>query len=66
MIRDAGYKGFIYGCTGNSLEEDVKRFEHAGANLVFTKPIAIEKLVALLVHNVSCAWGIGIDFDLVE
>ena len=64
MIRDAGYKGFIYGCTGNSLEEDVKRFEHAGANLVFTKPIAIEKLVDLLMHNVSYAWGV--DFDLVE
>jgi hypothetical protein len=64
MIRDASYNGFIYGCTGNSLEEDVKRFEHAGANLVFTKPIAIDKLIVLLMHNVSYAWGI--DFDLVE
>ncbi len=64
MIRDAGYKGFIYGCTGNSLEEDVQRFELVGAHLVFTKPTAIDKLVALLMHNVSYAWSIG--FDLVE
>ncbi len=63
MIRDAGYRGLIYGCTGNSLEEDVKRFEHAGANQVFTKPIAIEQLIVLLMHNVSYAWGI--DFALV-
>jgi CheY-like chemotaxis protein len=43
IIRDThGYKGIILGVTGNTLEEDIMEFKHAGANKVIMKPLLKE------------------------
>ena len=44
ILRGIGYKGLIFGITGNGLDADRKEFLTAGANYVFTKPFNREKL----------------------
>ena len=40
-LRDTvGYKGVIFGCTGNTEQEDIDEFTKHGADHVFTKPIS--------------------------
>jgi CheY-like chemotaxis protein len=39
MIRELGYKGLIYGVTGNSLATDVAIFKSSGVDRVFIKPL---------------------------
>eukprot|EP00596_Hydrurales_sp_CCMP1899_P003723 CAMPEP_0119040616 /NCGR_PEP_ID=MMETSP1177-20130426/10622_1 /TAXON_ID=2985 /ORGANISM="Ochromonas sp, Strain CCMP1899" /LENGTH=834 /DNA_ID=CAMNT_0007005877 /DNA_START=938 /DNA_END=3442 /DNA_ORIENTATION=+ len=43
-LRRKGYKGVIVGVSGNTLEEDVKRFLDSGASFVLPKPLDIEAL----------------------
>lgn len=43
ILRGIGYKGLIFGITGNGLDADRKEFLAAGANYVFTKPFNREK-----------------------
>jgi CheY-like chemotaxis protein len=38
-IRDMGYKGLIFGVTGNALQSDIDYFISQGANTVLTKPL---------------------------
>jgi CheY-like chemotaxis protein len=40
--RFIGYKGFIFGATGNALPEDIKDFLDHGANRVMIKPMSID------------------------
>eukprot|EP01038_Epipyxis_sp_PR26KG_P004961 gene4961-6936_t len=52
LRKDYGFKGPIIGVTGNALADDILIFEAAGANLVLTKPVRIEKLgeVISMIH----------------
>jgi len=43
ILRGIGYKGLIFGITGNGLDADRDEFMEAGANYVFTKPFNKEK-----------------------
>jgi CheY-like chemotaxis protein len=43
ILRGIGYKGMIFGITGNGLDADREEFLTAGANYVFTKPFNMEK-----------------------
>jgi CheY-like chemotaxis protein len=40
-IRNLGYKGFIYGVTGNVMNDDVNKFISMGADKVLAKPLSI-------------------------
>jgi CheY-like chemotaxis protein len=42
-IRQLGYKGPIFGVTGNGLESDIRYFESCGADKVLIKPFRIEE-----------------------
>ena len=39
MIRESGYKGAVFGVTGNALEEDVADFYEHGADKIYLKPL---------------------------
>lgn len=47
-IRRIGYKGPIYGVTGNVLPEDLKEFVASGLTKVFKKPLKPEDLDEIL------------------
>jgi CheY-like chemotaxis protein len=42
-IRQLGYKGPIFGVTGNGLESDIRYFESCGADKVLIKPFRLEE-----------------------
>jgi CheY-like chemotaxis protein len=42
-IREMGYKGRIFGVTGNVLQSDIDDFKANGADLVILKPMSIDK-----------------------
>ena len=42
-IRKLGYKGAIFGVTGNGLQSDLKHFESCGADKVFIKPFQLKQ-----------------------
>jgi CheY-like chemotaxis protein len=42
--RQNGYKGIIYGVTGNSHYDQIEHFKKSGANEIFEKPLDLEKL----------------------
>eukprot|EP01041_Mallomonas_annulata_P014389 gene14389-30628_t len=50
-IRKLGYSNLIVGVTGNAMEDDVKAFLRAGADMIFTKPFKLEHLHALIAHT---------------
>jgi len=50
-IRQLGYKGLIYGLTGQALVEDKDEFQHAGADHIFVKPLDIVTFVAYMKLN---------------
>jgi CheY-like chemotaxis protein len=43
-MRELGYKGPIFGVTGNALPSDVEHFMSSGANAVLAKPLQIALL----------------------
>ena len=43
-IRAAGYKGLIFGVTGNSYSDQVEFFKAQGADMVFSKPMDMREL----------------------
>ena len=47
-IRDLGYKGPIFGVTGNVLPADVDYFLRNGADVVLGKPLQIAELKAAI------------------
>ena len=49
-LRAAGYRHLIAGVTGNVLDDDVREFLAAGADLVLAKPVKVVTLTALLEH----------------
>eukprot|EP01041_Mallomonas_annulata_P011527 gene11527-24115_t len=51
QIRALGYSNLIVGVTGNAMEDDVKTFLRAGADMIFTKPLKLEHLHALILHT---------------
>jgi len=48
QLRAAGYAGRIVGVTGNSLEAEREEFAEAGADLVLSKPVQRDALLAAL------------------
>lgn len=44
IIRNMGYRNIIAGITGNILDDDIAEFLHAGANIVYKKPLSILSL----------------------
>lgn len=49
-IRQVGYKYIIAGVTGNVLEDDIRSYLKAGADIVLAKPLQVTNLVNLLTH----------------
>jgi len=49
-MRELGYRHTIIGITGNVLDEDVRDYLIAGADMVLAKPIKMEKLGMVLSH----------------
>ena len=47
-LRNLGYTGILCGVSGNTLDEDVKRFIDHGATFVLPKPLDMEALKALI------------------
>jgi CheY-like chemotaxis protein len=54
VLRESGYRGVIFGVTGDVLEEDVKKFLNGGATDVLFKPLNVEILKRAL-YKVFCA-----------
>lgn len=50
-IREMGYPGFVVGCTGNLLPEDVAYFLDCGADAVLGKPFKYKELEQVLVEH---------------
>jgi len=48
-LRANGFDGVVFGCTGNSLQDDQNMFLESGVDAVFTKPIKLSKLVDAIV-----------------
>jgi len=53
ILRDNGYRGHIYGCTGNSQESDISMFLDKGANRVFVKPVNVNEMLANLFVDIE-------------
>ena len=53
ILRNNGYKGRIFGCTGNSMESDIKAFLSAGANRVFIKPVDVSDMLLCLLKDIE-------------
>ena len=49
-IRGLGYRHLIIGCTGNVMEDDVRCYLDAGADMVLYKPLRMNQLELLLKH----------------
>jgi len=56
MIRAAGFSGLIFGCTGNSLEEDINLFLASGANDVFVKPVDADAIVERIMELIPSTY----------
>jgi CheY-like chemotaxis protein len=48
QLRAMGFSKLIIGVTGNVMDEDVKEFEQAGADLILTKPVRMDVLNKVL------------------
>jgi CheY-like chemotaxis protein len=46
--RAAGYSGLIFGLTGNTFNVQLENFVAQGADMVFTKPLDLQKLIKAL------------------
>jgi CheY-like chemotaxis protein len=44
IARDRGYKGVIFGVTGNKDPVQISNFISQGANQIFSKPLDLDKL----------------------
>ena len=44
ILRENNFTGLMFGCTGNSLQDDQQKFIKAGVNLVLIKPIQPKEL----------------------
>lgn len=53
ILRAAGYRGPIVGCTGNALPDDQLMFLHAGADKILAKPVQIGGLADVFI----AAWA---------
>ena len=53
-IRELGYKGKIFGVTGNAFQSDIEEFIAHGADEVLVKPLSIDKY-AYIVHTMQIA-----------
>ena len=53
ILRSNGYKGHIYGCTGNSLEKDISVFLSTGASRVFVKPVDVSDMLQCLFKDIE-------------
>ena len=51
VARAAGYRGLIFGLTGNTSPEQLEAFKQKGTDFVFTKPLDIAKLSKMLEMN---------------
>jgi CheY-like chemotaxis protein len=47
-LRALGYRHLIIGCTGNVLEDDMREFLKAGADMMLPKPMKINQLYMIL------------------
>ena len=51
IARAAGYRGLIFGLTGNTSSEQLEDFKQKGTDFVFTKPLDVAKLSKMLEMN---------------
>ena len=51
IARAAGYRGLIFGLTGNTSSEQLEDFKQKGTDFVFTKPLDVAKLSKMLELN---------------
>lgn len=59
MLRSAGFKGPIIGCTGNSMQDDQHLFFDCGVTSVFIKPVIVQVMLENLLENVIRHWRAG-------
>jgi len=52
-IRELGYEGLIIGVTGNTLPVDIEFFMKAGATIVLSKPLSVERLDNVLLTFIT-------------
>ena len=52
-IRGLGYRGRIFGVTGNALGEDMNEFLASGLDKVLTKPLNMEKFFQAMKGNLD-------------
>lgn len=50
-IRSMGYRGMIFGCTGNALDQDVALFRAQGADGIFIKPVDSKGLASAIMQG---------------
>ena len=55
VIRSLGFKGLIFGVTGNALPEDITEFIAHGADAVLSKPLDVLKFDSVLAEFSSLA-----------
>ena len=50
LLRAGGFKNLVIGVTGNVMEEDVRQYLAAGADMVVAKPMRMPTLSSILRH----------------
>lgn len=50
LLRAGGFKNLVIGVTGNVMEEDVRQYLAAGADMVVAKPMRMATLSSILRH----------------
>ena len=56
-IRDLGYTRPVIGCTGNTLEMDLKRFHASGCNGVIGKPFVLDLFYQYMEEHAAMCMG---------
>jgi CheY-like chemotaxis protein len=54
LIRGLGYKGMIFGVTGNAFQADIDDFLLHGADEVLIKPLKQEEFAAIIADAAEC------------
>lgn len=63
-IRALGFRGRMFGVTGNALGEDMDEFLSSGLDKVLTKPLNMEKLIQAMQGHSFLNSILPLTFDL--
>ena len=63
-IRALGFRGRMFGVTGNALGEDMDEFLSSGLDKVLTKPLNMEKLIQAMQGQSSTLFCLCLTVDL--